>query len=87
MIDFNNDALGLMADALRPLIGESVTIDLAPEGYDHGKLIAVECIDGDEPYIQVQHFTDGDYDGTGRASGSIRRLHASQECRRIRICR
>lgn len=85
MIDFNNDALPLMADTLRPLIGEQVTIDLAPDGYDHGKLVAVDSDGG--PHIYVQHYTDADYDGTGRASGTIRRLHASEDCRRIRICR
>jgi hypothetical protein len=89
MIDFNNDALHLMTYALAALVGEDVTIDgCLPDGSDYmsGKLVKAETVD-DEPFIEVQHFTDDDYDGTGRASGEVVRLHASQDAHRIRVCR
>lgn len=86
MIDFNNDALDLIADALKPLVGEHVTIDISPEGYMHGELILAEATP-DGPYIEVQEFSAADYDGGGHASGPVVRLHASEQCLRIRICR
>jgi hypothetical protein len=88
MIDFNNDALELIVDALVPLVGESVTIDgCLPDGTDymHGKLVKAEAVNG-EPYIEVQRLTNDDYDGSGRASGEIVRLHASEQAHRIRVC-
>lgn len=86
MIDFNNDALDLMADALKPLVGEDVTVH-GPDGdYLFGKLILAE-LTADGPYIEVQKFASGDYNGKGNASGEVVRLHASEQCDRIRVCR
>lgn len=87
MIDFNNDALDLIVDALLPLVGEDVTIDLAPEGYLSGMLRLAE-VTPEGPYIEVSEFNYDDMGPSGfRATGPTHRLHASEQCRRIRVCR
>ena len=86
MLDFNNDALGLIADALTPLVGEPVTIDgCLPDGTDymHGDLVSVEATD-DGAIIGVRRY---DYSIPSPHHGEVVRLHAFQEAHRVRVCR
>lgn len=79
MIDFNNDALPLVARTLEPLIGEDIAIDgclMDGRNYTHGTLVAVLPAD-DGAQIDVEEY------GTGQ----ILRLHAPQEAHRVRVCR
>ena len=87
MIDFNNDALDLMAAALEPLVSEHVTIDVLPEGYINGMLRLAE-VTPDGPFIEVSEINFDDLGPNGfRATGPTHRLHASEQCRRIQVYR
>lgn len=77
MIDFNNDALDMIPEALTPLIGSEVRVTGCfkdGDDYTHGTLTKVEAIEGgaiieiDVPF-----------------GGGTKRLHAFQEAHRILV--
>jgi hypothetical protein len=75
-LDFNNDALYLIAASLRPLVGAEVRVyGCFADGrdYTYGTLVYVDAS------------SEGAYIGVGNPERGVERLHAFQEAHRVLV--
>ena len=85
MIDFDNDAIDVAHEALRPYIGCHATVTLTTGEYLNAGIVAVDSYEG--PHVCVREINFDDLGPHGyRATGTLHRLHVAEQIERIRIC-